>query len=471
MLMPTSSEFVALCRAQVALLTQVLGATLSVVYLTEELVEGAETRLVPIVAWPETALIPERSGRMARLSTPEALAQARPKQLAAAESAPALVHNPALPPPPAVAEPDRPLRQLVVPLVHEGLMLGLLVTERDDRAWSEWDHSQIDRIAQTLALGCVLDQRAQWLHQTQQQQHLLQTQQHEVLDNLLHQFRNPLTALRTFGKLLLKRLQPGENNYEVATSMVRESDRLQTLLKQFDQAIDRPELENLPLELAPMRPLAGSIPPAAPPLLPAGVLTVQDVPLVPCAVMDVLTPLLLSTTAMAQEKGLLVRTAIAPQLPAVWANAEALCEVLSNLLDNAVKYTPTGGQIHVRVTTSIALADLTPPSTPLPAPAFLPPAQPVIICISDTGAGIPAQDLPHLFERHYRGVQATGQIPGTGLGLAIARSLTQQMQGDIQVICPLAVAGWVGTEPPLRDRGTTIAVWLASVKGSERVSE
>ena len=465
MLMPTSSEFVTLCRSQVALLTQVLGATLTVIYLTEELIEGAETRLVPIVAWPETALIPERSGRMTLVASPEALAQALPKRLAAAEPpAPAIVHHAV--PLPQEPEPVLPPQQLVVPLVHEGMMLGLLVTERDNRAWSEWDRNQIDRIAQTLALSCMLDQRAQWLHQTQHQQHLMQVQQHDLMDNLLHQFRNPLTALRTFGKLLLKRLQPGENNYEVAASMVRESDRLQALLKQFDQAIDLPDLANLPLELAPLRSRTDSTPTAAAPaLLPPGVLTVQHLQLAPCTVIDVLTPLLISTTAIAQEKGLLIRTAIAPHLPLVWANAAALCEVLSNLLDNAVKYTPRDGQIHIRVAGPDDLDAFRRLPMALPTADFPLPERSVMIAISDTGVGIPAQDLPHLFERHYRGVQAAGQIPGTGLGLAIARSLVQQMQGDIQVICPLAAAGWVGDDPPQLARGTTIAVWLAGVQG------
>ena len=55
MLMPASPEFVALCRSQVALLTQTLGATLSVVYLTEDLTGATEPNLVPVVAYPEAA--------------------------------------------------------------------------------------------------------------------------------------------------------------------------------------------------------------------------------------------------------------------------------------------------------------------------------------------------------------------------------------------------------------------------------
>jgi signal transduction histidine kinase len=86
-----------------------------------------------------------------------------------------------------------------------------------------------------------MDQRRAWFDQQLTQQRRLQAQQRDMLDDLLHQFRNPLTALRTFGKLLLKRLRPGDKNQEVASSIVRESDRLQELLQQFDAALDSSE--------------------------------------------------------------------------------------------------------------------------------------------------------------------------------------------------------------------------------------
>jgi len=199
MLMPTSSEFVALCRSQISLLSQTLGASLSVVYLTEELVEGAETTLIAIAAYPESSSSLEKSGHLA---LPSADTPQLPTKNASA-ALPDAVTQEALSPANALTEQ----RQFVLPLVHEGLVLGLLVTERDDRPWTNWERSQIEKIADTLALACVMDQRGQWLDHTRRQQRLSQTQQHDVLDNLLHQFRNPLTALRTFGKLLLRCLQ------------------------------------------------------------------------------------------------------------------------------------------------------------------------------------------------------------------------------------------------------------------------
>ncbi len=428
MLMPTSSEFVALCRSQISLLSQTLGASLSVVYLTEELVEGAETTLIAIAAYPESSSSLEKSSHLA---LPSADTPQLPTKNASV-ALPDAVTQAALSPANALTEQ----RQFVLPLVHEGLVLGLLVTERDDRPWTNWERSQIEKIADTLALACVMDQRAQWLDHTRRQQRLSQTQQHDVLDNLLHQFRNPLTALRTFGKLLLRRLQPEDANREVATSIVRESDRLQELLVQFDQAIDLGEVDLIsPNEADFTDPSKSAIP-----LLPAGVLTASSLTLEPCAIAQILQPLLVSARAMAQDKKLTIRTAIPESLPLVVANSGALREVLSNLIDNALKYTPAGEQVHIRVDGGDRVA----------------------IRVSDTGCGIPPQDLPRLFERHYRGVQAQTDIQGTGLGLAIAYRLVEQMQGEIEAFSPMKPDGWISenSDQPPANKGTTFVVWL-----------
>jgi signal transduction histidine kinase len=439
MLLPTSSEFVALCRSQVALLTQVLGASMSVVYLTETLIEGSEAQLVPVAAHPESALVLERSSQLALSPSTDGVS-AMPRQ----PFAPSSVDE-------GDDEDDRidqssvslrnslaaEQQQMVLPLVHDGMVLGLLVSERNDRPWTTWEGSQIERIADTIALAYVMDQRAQWLDQTHRQQRLLQSDQHDILDNLLHQFKNPLTALRTFGKLLLRRLRPEDSNREVATSIVRESDRLQDLLRQFDHAIDLGDVDLISMDLDEEpstvdRPI---------PLLPAGVLTGSTLTLESCSVSEILQPLLVSAEAIAQEKGLSVRSWISDDLPSVWANQGALREVLSNLIDNALKYTPTDGQVHIRADEA---------------------ADWVIIRVSDTGLGIPSQDLPHLFERHYRGVQATTDIPGSGLGLAIADRLVEQMHGEIEVFSPLQNDGWISenSDQPPKDQGTTFLVKL-----------
>jgi signal transduction histidine kinase len=325
-----------------------------------------------------------------------------------------------------------PNRQIVLPLMHEGVLMGLLVTAREDRAWNEQEHSEIERIAQTLALARLLDQRREWFEQQLSQQQRLQAKQRDLLDNLLHQFRNPLTALRTFGKLLFKRLTPGDANRAVADNIVRESDRLSELLQQFDRVID---LTTDDLEL--QKPLL----PTALFIEPIQVATAQ-LPLLPavetqlCSVADVLEPLLMSARAIAQERNLNLQADIPPNLPPSRANAKVLREVLSNLIDNALKYTPTGGQIYIQAGRQ--------------QDSFQG------VALSDNGPGIPSGDLEHIFERHYRGVQSKSEIPGTGLGLAIAKELIEQMQGKIEVFSPAQLnTGSIAGGP-----GTTFIVWL-----------
>ena len=447
--MPTSSEFVALCRSQVALLTQVLGASLSVIYLSEELVEGAEVQIVPVAAYPESVTLEKPSQFVLPPGKDGATANARSisadvsvDKLLSASDAPIDLS--------VLAQPlkgELGQRQVVLPLIHEGIVLGLLVTERSDRPWTTWERSQIERVAATIALACVMDQRAQWLDQTGHQQRLLQNEQHDVLDNLLHQFKSPLTALRTFGKLLLRRLRPEDSNREVATSIVRESDRLQDLLQQFDQAIDLEDVDRIPVAVDQGLQSTVNSPIS---LLPAGVLTGSSLTLEACSVAEILRSLVKSAEAIAQEEGLTIRALIPANLPFVWANQAALREVLSNLIDNASKYTSSGGQIHIRVD---ALDDW------------------VILRVTNTGQGIPPQDLPHLFERHYRGIQAMTEIPGTGLGLAIARRLVEQMHGEIEVFSPMQNDGWISehSDQPPKEQGTTFVVKLAVVRDKQNV--
>lgn len=426
MLMSASSEFVTLCRSQVALLTQGLGAALSIVYLTEELVEGGneQTKLIPLVTYPETAVawegfdvavLPEKtSSNFPRLLTETALKN-DPKELDESESC------------------LLPSRQIVLPLIHEGVLMGLLMTAREDRAWNEQEHSEIERIAQTLAIARLLDQRREWFEQQLSQQQRLQAKQRDLLDNLLHQFRNPLTALRTFGKLLFKRLTPGDANRAVADNIVRESDRLSELLQQFDRVIDL-TTEDLELQ-TPLLPTTLFIEPiqvttAQLPLLPA----VEKTEL--CSVTDVLEPLLMSARAIAAERNLNLHADIPAKLPLVRGDAKALREVLSNLIDNALKYTPTGGQIYIQAGKQQDHFQG--------------------IAISDNGPGIPSGDLEHIFERHYRGVQGNSEIPGTGLGLAIAQELIEQMQGKIEVFSPAQL----NTDSVRGGLGTTFIIWL-----------
>ncbi len=118
----------------------------------------------------------------------------------------------------------------------------------------------------------------------------------------------------------------------------------------------------------------------------------------------------------------------------VWGNNGQLRQVLRNLLNNAVKYTPNEGQIACK-------CSVLPPMSPSqakavekewPGVAALRPNHWAALRVVDTGIGISQEHLPHLFERFYRG-RAQQEMRGTGLGLAIARELIELHDGHIAV--------------------------------------
>lgn len=475
MVMSTRSELIALCRAQVALLTQGLGASFCIVYLAKEIMDGGEPELVPIVSYPDTAVTWKVQSEPWQL--PDSLAiQSGPRLLSETrrttdQNLPSITDEPPLSDPIQPASQASALisqRQMVVPLIHETDLMGLLVVGRDDRTWSDWEQAQIQRIADTLALASVLDQHNQWLEQEQQRRQQTQAQQRDLLDNLFHQFRNSLTAVQTFSKLMLKRLLPGDSRREIATSIVTETNRLKELSQHLEAALHAleagaPSSSLLPgntesgqASLLPGRTSSQAL--VSQPALTTlpGQFVEAPLTLEPCDLNTILIPLLTSFSAIAQEKGLHLHHHLPAPLPMVLGNASALREVLNNVIENAVKYTPAGGVIWVELWPS----DSHEAVDGADADHYLG------IAISDTGPGIPPEDVPHLFERRFRGVQADSGIPGTGLGLAIARSLMHQMNGDIQVTSPAqsaALENYLNTavlHSSTTGPGVTLTIWV-----------
>ena len=114
---------------------------------------------------------------------------------------------------------------------------------------------------------------------------------------------------------------------------------------------------------------------------------------------------------LAYKHQLALTTAAAEPLPAVLGDAERLRHVLLNLLHNAVKFTPAGGKIHVSTCCQNGQ---------------------VVVTVTDTGAGIAPDDLPHVFERFYKADRSRAK-GGSGLGLAIVKHTVQAHGGRVWV--------------------------------------
>ncbi len=429
----TGSEFAALCQSQMEILSRGLGAVWSAVYLTEELIESSPTKLIPFAIYPHSQESPQQQLPPLRL----------PESLYRLKSQPRLIANSLLKnttaqnvkTPQEKEEICSARKQLILPLAYQDVVLGLLVVGQKNNDWTQQELWQIEEIAKILAIARFLDCSDRWHKKQLAQQQQLQRLEKDRLDNLLHQLRNPLTALRTFSKLLIKRLLPEDRNQSVAQSILRESDRLQELLVQFEEEIERQEQnhESLTLNASPVFLSTEDNSASSNFLLPSNTAKLELI-----EVQKILEPLLISAKAIAEEKGIEIIQNIPQNLPLVTTNSKALREVLNNLIDNSIKYTPQGGKVSIAIETQQLESRL----------------KSLGIVIKDTGYGIPPEDQKHIFERHYRGIQAEGDIDGTGLGLSIAKELVEQIQGEIKLISPNNFA------QDSRFPGTTFIIWV-----------
>ncbi|MEJ2559287.1 MAG: ATP-binding protein [Anaerolineae bacterium] len=213
----------------------------------------------------------------------------------------------------------------------------------------------------------------------------------DFISNISHELRTPLASL----KALVDTLRDGALDDPPAAQ--RFLDRIETEVDAMTQMVQ--EL----LELSRIE--SGRVP----------------LSLVPTPVADVVVPPVERLYPQAERAGLSLTVDLPSDLPQVLADAERVRQVVTNLVHNAIKFTRTGGRVTVR-------------AYPVQDKGQRPKADryhsAVIIEVADTGVGIPADDLPRIFERFYKADRARSG-GGTGLGLAIAKHVVQGHGGRI----------------------------------------
>ncbi len=221
-----------------------------------------------------------------------------------------------------------------------------------------------------------------------------------------HELKTPLTSVRLAVHVLLEELV-GPLEVKQVELLLEARENTERLLKLIEHllALARLEEGREPLDLRPTEPLS---------LLQAA----AD-----------------AASARAEDRRITLSVTAAPDLPTVAVDATRFGQALSNLLDNALTYTEPGGSVTLSAAASPGGVTLT---------------------VRDTGVGIPAADLPHVFDRFFR-VAGRPQAPGTGLGLAIVHEVVAAHGGTVDCSSDLGV----GTTFTIRLKSADIIVQSA----------
>ncbi len=202
----------------------------------------------------------------------------------------------------------------------------------------------------------------------------------EVIGNVAHELRTPIATLEGYLEGLLDGvIEPSPLTWAMLHT---EAGRLRRLVDDL-QELSRAEARQVPLSLQPVTPQR--------------------------LVQDALEPL----EGQFAEKGLELQIHVPEDLPQVMADPTRAVQILTNVLVNALRYTPAPGKVVLAVNCEYTM---------------------VAFRISDTGVGLSPEQIAHIFERFYRVDKSRSRaFGGSGIGLTIAQSLAQAMGGEIRV--------------------------------------
>ncbi|MGB8345063.1 MAG: ATP-binding protein [Ktedonobacteraceae bacterium] len=281
---------------------------------------------------------------------------------------------------------------LVVALAVSGLgiLLGLLISRalttplsklaRAARAFAarDWDHRvNVGGTKEIAEVGRAFNEMAAEIQRTE-------TLRRNLVADIAHELRTPLTVMQGSLQALLDEVYPLERS-EIAT--LYDEARLLTRLVDDLRELSLADAGQLPLQL-------------------------QSVEVAP-----ILHAVAAQFALAAEAQGVQLDVQVGGPLPSVRADPDRLAQVVRNLLTNALRHTPGGGKIQLAAEYQETMS----------------------ISVSDTGEGIAAEHVAHVFERFYRADPSRARVHGsTGLGLAICKAWVEAMGGTI---CLTSVVG------------------------------
>jgi GAF domain-containing protein/response regulator RpfG family c-di-GMP phosphodiesterase len=313
--------------------------------------------------------------------------------------------------PPQINGFDLPLRGrsrslMVVPLLADGQSIGSITLRQSSKA-RQWNSAEIG-LAKAVAAQAAIAVQQSRLYQTtrEQAERLLELdrQKTEFFQNISHEFRTPITLIQG---PLESAVGAGEGlSYSQSAIALRNSRRL---LRLVNQLLDLQRLD------------AGRMQPS----------------FRPCDLVEFVSQIVESFRPYCEKKGLRLVNQL-NECPTIYLDMEKIDKVVYNLLSNAMKFTPDGGTISIRVQSQ---------------------GERCFLQVKDTGIGIRKEQIAMLFERFRQAEGSENRsYEGTGLGLALVKELVELHGGEVTV-------------ESVYGEGTTFTVWLLPGKAHLPVKE
>lgn len=296
---------------------------------------------------------------------------------------------------------------LAVPMGEGNSSLGIIWIATLDRArkWSRAELGLIQHVAGNAAHGLIQSHLISSQQQVVKQLQELDKAKTDFLATVNHELRTPLTSIMAYLDMIQESTeQPGSSEvHQMLDIVVRNTERLRTLIEDM-LSVSRNGLDDALMHLTPVR-------------------LGQTLDLVAAALRPLAT---LQNVTIAVDP--------VPEDPEILGDEVQLQQVFTNLVSNAIKFTPSGGRIEVGSEWHAAEDG----------------SKWATVRVADNGIGISSDEIDHVFTRFYRASNAmSGAIPGTGLGLAITKDIVARHGGKIDVASTLGAGTTVTVSLPL----------------------